>query len=246
MLNPGVQDMDKNIVELALVMPVYNEQGIIRQTVTDWEYLLKQLDINYEFHIYDDGSGDDTPKILKELAAANPKIIPHFRSRTGHGPTSLLGCRENSDAKWIFLTDSGSDASFKNFGRMWGMRRTYYFILARRKRTLTIEHFIISTISSIIIKILFGRGVFDVNSPCRLMFCHAFRDIFQKIPGDTYAPNLIISGEACRRQIALCELQIDSYHAKPGSGYYAKDVTWTTVFKVLYQTIMFRLKNFVN
>ncbi len=235
--------MDKNIVELAVVMPVYNEQEIIRRTVTEWEYLLKQLDINYEFHIYDDGSKDNTPKILKELAAANPKIIPHFQPMTGHGPASLLGCRENSAARWIFLTDSGSDASFKNFGRMWGMRRTYYFIVARRKRTLGIEHFIISTICSIIIKILFGRGIFDVNSPCRLMFCHAFRDIFQMIPENTYAPNLIITGEACRRQIALCELQIDSYHAKPGSGYYTKDITLITAFKALFQTIMFRLKN---
>jgi glycosyltransferase involved in cell wall biosynthesis len=235
--------MDKHIVELALVMPVYNEQETISKNVTDWEYLLKQLDINYEFHIYDDGSTDNTSKIIKELADSNPKITPHFKANTGHGPTSLLGCRENSSAKWIFLTDSGSDASFKNFGRMWGMRRTYYFIVARRKRTLRIEHFIISSLSSIIIKLLYGRGVFDVNSPCRLMFCNAFRDIFQKIPENTYAPNLIITGEACRRQIALCELQIDSYHVKPGSGYNTKDITFTTAFKVLYQTIMFRLKN---
>jgi glycosyltransferase involved in cell wall biosynthesis len=235
--------MDKDIVELALVMPVYNEQEIIRQTVTDWEYLLKQLDINYEFHIYDDGSEDNTPKILKELAGANPKIIPHFQARAGHGPTSLLGCRENSGAKWIFLTDSGNDASFKNFGRMWGMRRTYYFIAARRKRTLKIEHFIISALSGIIIKILYGRGIADANSPCRLMFCNAFRDIFQNIPENTYAPNLIITGEACRRQIALYELQIDSYHTKAGSGYYARDITLTTAFKALYQTILFRIKS---
>lgn len=235
--------MDKNIVELALVMPVYNEQATIMQTVTDWEYLLKQLGINYEFHIYDDGSQDRTPQILKELAAGKPKIIVHFQSRSGHGPTSLLGCRENAAAKWIFLTDSGSEASFKNFGRMWGMRRTYYFIVARRKRKLAIERFIISTFSSIIIKLLFGRGIYDVNSPCRLMFCDAFRDIFQRIPPDTYAPNLIITGEACHRQIALHELQIDSYNIKTGSGYYTKDITLTTAFKVLGQTIMFRLKN---
>ena len=235
--------MDKHIVELALVMPVYNEQETISKTVTDWEYLLKQLDINYEFHIYDDGSTDNTSKIIKDLAASNPKIAPHFKANTGHGPTSLLGCRENASAKWIFLTDSSNDASFKNFGRMWGMRRTYYFIVAKRKRTLSIEHLIISSLSSIIITLLFKHGIFDVNSPCRLMFCNAFRDIFQKIPEDTYSPNLIITGEACRRQIAMHEMQIETSKTKSKSGYYTKDITLTTAFKVLYQTIMFRLKN---
>lgn len=238
--------MRKANVELAVVMPVYNEQATIRQTVMDWELLLQQFGVNYEFHIYDDGSADDTPKLLRELAAANRKLIPHFQARAGYGPTALRGCRENAAAKWIFLTDSGCEASFRNFGRLWGMRRTYYFIVARRRRTLTIEHFIISAISSLTVRLLFARGIVDVNSPCRLMFSDAFRDIFMQIPERTYAPNLIISGEACRRQIALHELQIDSYNPKPGAGYYTKNITWATAFKTFWQTACFRLSHLLD
>jgi glycosyltransferase involved in cell wall biosynthesis len=236
--------MEENNVELALVMPVYNEQEIIQRTVTEWIALLEQLNINYEFHIYDDGSEDRTPQILKELASANPKIIPHFNPKTGYGPALIRGCRDNAAAKWIFLTDSSNDADPKSFGRMWGMRRSYYFIVGKRKRKLSVKHFTLSLFSSILIKILYGRGLSDVNSPCRLMLCDVFRETFQKLPDDTIAPNVIISGEACRRQIAMHELKIDSYHAKSGSGHYLKDLSMKTVWKVLHETIRFRIKNF--
>jgi glycosyltransferase involved in cell wall biosynthesis len=236
--------MEKKIVELALIMPVYNEQEIIRKTVTEWIALLEQLNINYEFHIYDDGSEDKTPAILKELASVTPKIILHFNPKTGYGPTLIRGCRENAAAEWIFLTDSSNDADPKSFGRMWSMRRSYYFIVGKRKRKLEIKHFTLSLISSMLIKIFYGRGLSDVNSPCRLMFCDVFRETFQKIPDDAYAPNLILSGEACRRQIAMHELKIDSYHAQPGPAYYFRDISLKTACKVFCEIIRFRIKNF--
>lgn len=53
--------------DLSVVIPVYNEENIIESTVTEVEKILRQLDYAYEIILVDDGSNDNTWKIIEKL-----------------------------------------------------------------------------------------------------------------------------------------------------------------------------------
>ena len=53
--------------ELLLVMPVYNEQASVRKVVMEWVQEVENWTENFLFLAIDDGSRDDTLKLLKRL-----------------------------------------------------------------------------------------------------------------------------------------------------------------------------------
>ena len=56
--------MDK----LAVVMPVYNEEGAIGNVINKWVAELDKLDVDYNIIAYNDGSKDNTATILDEIS----------------------------------------------------------------------------------------------------------------------------------------------------------------------------------
>lgn len=66
---------------LSVCMPVYNAEQYIRQAA---ESILHQTFTDFEFIIIDDGSTDDSRKILQELARRDPRIRLVSRPNTGY------------------------------------------------------------------------------------------------------------------------------------------------------------------
>jgi len=60
--------------DLSIVIPVYNEAGIIRQAVEELTKALDAEKLDYELLLAENGSRDATPQIVDELAASSPRI----------------------------------------------------------------------------------------------------------------------------------------------------------------------------
>jgi len=73
--------------ELAVVMPVYNEEGAISDVISKCVSMHNSLNINYNIFAYNDGSKDKTAFILKELSGKYSKLIFVNKENTGHGDT---------------------------------------------------------------------------------------------------------------------------------------------------------------
>ncbi|WAA09213.1 glycosyltransferase family 2 protein [Fervidibacillus albus] len=56
------------MVKYSIIIPVYNEESVIRETYTRLKMVMDQTDGSYELLFVNDGSDDDTLKIIKELA----------------------------------------------------------------------------------------------------------------------------------------------------------------------------------
>ena len=88
-----------------VVVPCFNEQGAIRETI---DTLRKILDGAgpYEFIIVNDGSNDDTGRILEEYAEYDPglTVIQNATNR-GYGASLKIGIRRSS-AEFIVITDA--------------------------------------------------------------------------------------------------------------------------------------------
>jgi glycosyltransferase involved in cell wall biosynthesis len=60
--------------ELSIVIPVYNEEGILREAVEELEANLAQLGWTYEIILAENGSTDSTVALGEHLAAERPEV----------------------------------------------------------------------------------------------------------------------------------------------------------------------------
>lgn len=232
--------------QLALIIPVYNEEKAIKDVLIKWDKTFKELNIKYyEIHVYNDGSKDNTFKIMEETAVILPKIIPHNKTNSGHGPTILQGYKENADNfEWLMQIDSDDEMPPDKFTELWENKDNYDFLIGiRENRIQPLPRKIISLISRICVKICYGNGVYDVNCPYRLMKTSVFKNLYDKIPKNTFAPNLIISGLAAKNKLKIYQTKVPYQFRKTGEVSIKKWKLFKAAVKSFYQTIKFALKN---
>ena len=59
---------------MSIVVPCYNEEEVIEKYYETTVPILEGLEINYEIIFVDDGSKDNTAKLMKQLAEKNKHI----------------------------------------------------------------------------------------------------------------------------------------------------------------------------
>lgn len=228
--------------ELAVVIPVYNEEGSIGEVLKKWSNELGRLGIDYQIHVYNDGSKDKTKEAISGYTLNNKRIIAHDKKNSGHGPTIIQGYRENSDKEWIFQIDSDDEIQPGFFEELWEKRNDYDFLIgARSTRANVLSRKIISFVSRLIVKLLYGKGVYDVNSPYRLMRVSVFRDYFLSIKPGTFAPNVIVSAIACQKKLRIYEKKVDCSFRQQGEVSIKKFKLLQAAVKSFVQTIYFRI-----
>ena len=230
--------------ELALVMPVYNEEEILENVINDWTNVFEGLDIDFEILAYNDGSKDKSLEILRKNAENNSRLIVRDKKNSGHGPTILQGyrdCAENYE--WIFQTDSDNELGSEGFVELWKNRCDYDFLIGKRfYKNRDASRKIISNVAKIITRILCGKGVSDVNCPYRLMKTSVFKDLFLKIESDTFSPNIIVSGFVNRNNIKFFEIPVEWKNRSTGTVSIQKMKLFKSAAKAFFQTIKFFIK----
>ena len=203
---------------LALIIPAYNESAIIETVLKDWSDLLKSLEIDFSIHVYNDGSSDNTLAVLEQFAVDKAQIIVHDKTNSGHGPTILKAYRELQDAEWLFQIDSDNEISSRYFSELWDARHNYDFLIGQRVYTSrALSRYLISWFSKLTVQLFYGSGIADVNVPYRLLRRAAFAEIFETIPDNTFAPNIIITGLAIRHKFSFKQIKVRSINRQTGT-----------------------------
>ena len=63
----------KNKLDLILVIPVFNEEKIIKEVIKNWLKALKK--INFKIIIVNDGSRDNSKKVIKSILSNKIKLL---------------------------------------------------------------------------------------------------------------------------------------------------------------------------
>jgi len=97
-------------VKLSVVGSALNEEATIKEFIESSFKGIKKLNIQGEVVIVDDGSTDLTPKILKKIAAKEPRliIITHKKRRGITESIYKAMCESNGDMIFFGLTDMES------------------------------------------------------------------------------------------------------------------------------------------
>jgi len=121
-----------NEIKFSVIIPAYNEQDVIANSLDNLkQYLNKNFNGQYEIIVVNDGSTDNTAKILSEIQ--DIKIINHPYNK-GYG-ASVKSAVEISQMDWILVFDADGqhhpedikkliDAS-ENFNMVVGARQGY-------------------------------------------------------------------------------------------------------------------------
>ncbi len=170
------------IEELSVFFPCYNEEKNIKNTVSKAITVLKKVAKKWEIILINDGSKDNTGKILDQIKSANPnqiKIITHNPNR-GYGAALKSGLY-NSQYQWIAFTDSDGQFDFGEITKFIDKQKEtksdivigYY--LSRQVSKATI---LTSKIWEIIVFVLFGLKVTDIDCGFKLLN----KKVVEKIP----------------------------------------------------------------
>lgn len=180
--------------ELSVVIPAYNEAQNIVDLIRDWHLTFAGNQIAYQFIIIDDGSVDNTIDLLKALQAEVPTVNIYPQSNKGHGAAILKGYKIAMQSPWIFQIDADHQFETSSFNELWQQRHNYDLLLAEREdKHATLSRNIVSAVSRLIVHLLYGKGVKDVNCPYRLMRADKLGPALQKIPLNSFAPNVLIT-----------------------------------------------------
>jgi glycosyltransferase involved in cell wall biosynthesis len=187
--------------ELAVVIPVFNEEENITGLLEDWEPVFKQARVSYQIIVIDDGSKDQSLALLQARQAKDSHLVVYSQANAGHGPAILKGYRLALAASWVFQIDGDHQFDTAAFGKLWENRERYDFLLAERAgKDASLPRKCLSLLSMLIVHLLYGRQIKDVNSPYRLMRSIALRDALEKIPPGSFAPNILLTAWFTRKK----------------------------------------------
>ena len=187
--------MTKLLKDVAVVIPVFNEEKLIGECINEWLNVLDSVNLNYEILIIDDGSSDATISIV-ERYRDNQNIQLIIKQNEGHGPTILAGYkRAVGIAEWVFQADSDNEISPNQFSALWSRRQGQDAVIAwRQGRDQTTVRRLVTFFARVTTKVLFRCHLRDVNIPFRLFRSETLTILIEKIPSDTFAPNIALSG----------------------------------------------------
>ncbi len=161
------------INELSVFFPCYNEEKNIKNTIDKTIPVLKKITKIWEIILINDGSKDNTAKVLDQIKKQYPKqikIITHNPNR-GYGAAFKSGVY-NAKYEWIAFTDADGQFDFTEVTKLIKKQQLtksdivigYY--LARQVSKMAI---ITSKIWELIVFILFGLRVTDIDCGFKLI-----------------------------------------------------------------------------
>lgn len=205
--------------ELSVVVPAYNEEARIGAVANELLAWFDERHLDAELLARDDGSRDATAARLAEIAARDARLAVVSRPNRGHGPTLLEGFAAARGA-WIAQLDGDGEVRAAALARLWERRaEADLLIAARRPRRRSAARKLLSAGARFALARLFGAALADPNSPCRLWRGEALRPLLAELPGDLFAPNVVLCGLAARQRLRLLELDAgEPPSARPASS----------------------------
>ena len=186
--------MDK----LFIIVPAYNESLNIKKFISDWYPVIERCNGNGHSRlvIINDGSTDDTYKIIKDYAKDKPLLKPLTKQNGGHGSTLLFGYRYaiKHNADFIFQTDSDGQTDSAEFQEFWKLRHEYDAVIGNRPaRQDGLYRKFVQKVLLTILRITFGVDIPDSNAPFRLMKTGIVEKYIKKMPEDFNLPHVMLT-----------------------------------------------------
>jgi glycosyltransferase involved in cell wall biosynthesis len=177
--------------QLSLVLPCFNEEKNIEQTIRLARQWFSETGIDGEIIVTDDGSIDGSLNLLRRLQGEMPnlKIVNH-ECNQGYGAAVRSGC-DVAGKKWIAFMDSDGQFRASDISLLLPLTQTADYVTGiRRKRADTFQRKLNSLLYSLLVKFVLGVHPQDLNCGMKL-----FRRSLWPSIRPSYATGALINGE---------------------------------------------------
>lgn len=158
-----------NNKELSVVFPIYNEEETIEQTLLEWKNTLDGLKINYELILAEDGSTDNTKKILhKLLLKYKDSFVSNIDDKKRGYSNAVISSISLATGDYILFLDSDGQVDSEDFIKFWKKKHLLengILIGNRVERKDSLQRFLMSKAFLILHRILFFSDIKDPSCP---------------------------------------------------------------------------------
>ncbi|MDR3643026.1 MAG: glycosyltransferase family 2 protein [Candidatus Doudnabacteria bacterium] len=202
-----------NPLSIALVMPVYNEESCIEDVTTSWRnFLGRFLGFGkFVMIIVNDGSHDNTGRLLEALGQKFPELEIIHQQNAGHGSAVVAGYRTAlaMSPEYVFQVDSDNQFFPEDFALLWDRRSEADFILGlRQKRQDSLGRRVLTRTLRAGLYVSFGIYA-DVNSPFRLMRAGHLTQLLTGLPDKpTVIPNIFLTILAKQAKSPILQISV--------------------------------------
>lgn len=202
---------------LDVVMPVYNEEGCIREVVARLHEIVLGRIPGARLLAVDDGSRDGTPAILDGLAASLEGVEVLHKPNGGHGDAVLHGLRRTR-AEWLFLIDSDNQFEIQDFWKLWEVRESADLLMGVRvARHDPWLRLVITRLLRFGLRLLFHVRLRDANVPFKLMRREVWEGVVPLLPETVRTPSIFIAVAAARQGRRIVEMPVAHYERRTGT-----------------------------
>lgn len=157
------------MIDLSLILPVHNEETIIKPVFSEIIKILDSLGICYECLLVENGSSDKTLDTIRKLKKKykNTKILI---ARKGYGSAVLAGLNK-AKGKYVSYMPSDGQIDLSVFPKLWKLVKKEKWEMVKIKRSTreSLDRTIISITFSFIVKLLFNTPFLDINGSPRIL-----------------------------------------------------------------------------
>jgi len=155
--------------EIAVLMPIHNEAETIEESVTEF-YDVISPKMPLELVLSEDGSTDNTEKVIEELSGKIPLKAVLSTSRKGYAGGIKDGLKLVR-ADYVLITDSDGQHDPKDFWKLWNLRAKYDVVSGWRiERADAFHRKVMSKLFQLGIKNTFSLpNLMDTTAPFKLM-----------------------------------------------------------------------------
>ena len=162
--------MRKNL-SISVFFPCYNDAGSIGLLIKDAQETLEKVAKDWEIIVIDDGSTDESRKLLKRLASEIPrlKLVFHKENR-GYGGALRSGFGSASK-KWVFYTDGDGQYDVGEITKLISQLKDHVDIVQgyKLKRHDPWYRQIVGPLYNQFVRLVFGIKTKDIDCDFRLI-----------------------------------------------------------------------------
>ena len=227
--------MDSN-KDLAIIIPVYNEEKRIERTIHSIKAYLINIQLSYEILIVSDGSTDGTVQLINNIIKETKNLrLIHNNINHGKGWVVRQGML-NTKAKIRLFMDADNATSIEHFDLMVPLfSKGYQIVIGSRDskdavgaRQEVPQNFIkrcLGNISNVLIQIMAVRGIWDTQCGFKALTATAAEDIFSRSKIDRWGFDieLLLLAQRLRYSIAVIPVKwINDFNSKVKLSAYGK------------------------
>jgi glycosyltransferase involved in cell wall biosynthesis len=197
-------------MRLSVVVPCFNEEGNVARVIRQAAKVGRSVASELEIIVIDDGSTDDTARILADLKPAIPEleVVQHCRNR-GYGAAVRSGlCRARME--YVFLTDGDGQFDLSELPEAVRLLRAHDLVAGYRlQRRDGWWRRLWGRVWTALVNRVFGLRVRDANCAFKLLPQSLVRTSNLRSDGALISAELL--AEARRSELTIAECPVSHY-----------------------------------